>query len=63
MAATKVSRIECSRPGAGDELTVSSRKETQSKRHESINKVFSRIPVVCQLIVADGGDNLRVEDR
>ncbi len=30
---------------------------------ESINKVFTRIPVVCQLIVIDGGNNLRVEDQ
>ena len=42
MAAAKVSRIECSGPGAVDELTVSSGKETsRPKKNSRRSRPFS----------------------
>jgi hypothetical protein len=46
-----------------DALALSVQEAWRDLPVASINKVFSRIPVVCQLIVVEGGDNLRVEDQ
>ena len=45
-----------------DALTLSVQEAWRDLPVGSINKVFSRIHVVCQLIVMDGGNNIRVED-
>jgi hypothetical protein len=46
-----------------DALAVSVQEAWKDLPVASINKIFSRIPIVCELIVVDGGDNLRVEDQ
>ncbi len=44
-----------------DALAVSVQEAWGDLPVASINKVFSRIPVVCEMIVMDAGDDLRVE--
>jgi hypothetical protein len=45
-----------------DALAVSVQEAWRDLPVASTNKVFSRIPIVCELIVMHGGDKLRVED-
>ena len=58
-----VEKKHCNRRRTTDALAVSVQEAWRDLLVIIISKVFRRILIVCQLIVADGGDNHRVEDR
>jgi hypothetical protein len=46
-----------------DSLARTVKQEWENLPIQTISKVFARLPVVHQLIIADNGDNLRMGDR